>query len=96
MEDNRKYKIQVKRFKWLPRLINDYREGKNVKSFFKAHLGNEYINAWYRILPVKALASERPRSLFLCDGDGAEVVYKMTACNYKDGYKQMTFERMEE
>lgn len=47
MEYNREYKIRVKRFKWLPRIINDYREGKTVKSFFKVHLGNVYINAWY-------------------------------------------------
>lgn len=95
MEYNREYQIRVKRFKWLPRIINDYREGKTVKSFFKAHWGNVYINAWYRILPCKTLAGEWSRSLFLWDGDGDEVVYKMTVCNCKDGYEQMTFSKME-
>lgn len=49
MEYNREYKIRVKRFKWLPRIINDYREGKTVKSFFKVHLGNVYIKCMVQL-----------------------------------------------
>lgn len=85
----------VKRFKWLPRFVNDYREGKVVKSYFKVYLGNDYVNAYYRILPGKSLAGERPRSLFITLENGSETVYKMTACNDKDGYEQMTFSKME-
>lgn len=95
MEDNREYKIRVKRFKWLPRFVNNYREGKVVKSYFKAYLGNEYVNAWYRILPGRSLAAHRPRSLFIWNGDGGEVVYKRTACTDKNGIEQMTFSKME-
>lgn len=95
MEDDHEIHIYVKRYSWFPRFINDWREGNIVKAYIRSRVHESYVNAYYRILPGKSLAGERPRSLFLWDGDGGEMVYKMTACNYVDGYEQMTFERME-
>lgn len=87
------FQITVRRYKWLPRTINDWREGNAVKSYICPRIGQEYVNAYYRILPGKSLAGERPRSLFVTLANGEEIVYKMTACNIKDGYEHLTFLR---
>lgn len=95
MEDDKEIHVRVKRYACLPRFINNCREGKIVKAYIRSRVHESYVNAYYRILPGKSLAGERPRSLFLWDGDGGEMVYKMTACNFKDGYELMTFTKME-
>lgn len=95
IEDDNEIHLQVRRYHWLPRIINDWRESKVVKSYITSRFNCEALNCWYQILPGKSLAGERPRSLFIWDGDGGEVVYKMTACTNKDGYEQMTFSKME-
>lgn len=95
VESDNEIHIRIKRPKWLPRFINDFREGKVVKSFITSRFNCDALNSWYQIVPGKSLAGERSRSLFIWDGDGGEVIYKMTACNDKDGYEQMTFSKME-
>lgn len=95
IEDDKEIHVCVKRYAWLPRFINNWREGNIVKAYIRSRVHESYVNAYYRILPGKSLAGEHPRSLFLWDGDGGEIVFKMTACNFKDGYEQLTFERME-
>lgn len=95
MKDDKEIQVGVKRYAWLPRFINNWREGNIVKTYIRSRVHESFVNAYNRILPGKSLAGERPRSLFLWDGDGGEMVYKMTTCNFKDGYEQLTFERME-
>lgn len=95
MEDDKEIHIRVKRYTLLPRFINNWREGNIVKAYILSRIHESYVNAYYRILPGKSLAGEHPRSLFLWDGDGGEMVYKMTACTSKNGYEEMTFQRME-
>lgn len=95
IENDKEIQVRIKRYAWLPRVINDWIEGEVVKSYICARYNSDWLNRWYRILPGKSLAGERPRTLFLWKNDNSEVLYKMTACNYKDGYEQMTFERME-
>lgn len=95
LENDSVIHICVKRSHWLPRFINDWREGRIIKSFIKARIGDKHLNCYYRIMPGKELNGERPCLLQLRNGNGGEVVYKMTACNYKDGYEQMTSSKME-
>jgi len=87
MENDKEIHIQFERYSGFPRLINDWREGKVVRSYICSRFNGEYVNAWYRILPGDSLAGERPRSLFIMKKDGCEVVYRMTAVQGKD----MTF-----
>ena len=93
VENDKEIHIRVKRHTWLPRFINDWREGKIVKDYICSRINEEYVNAWYKILPGKSLAGERPRSLFLTLSNGSEVVYKMTECSHKNGYELLTFSR---
>lgn len=93
IENDKEIHVRVKRYAWLPRIINDWRESKIVKDYICSRIHDEYVNAWYRILPGKSLAGERPRSLFLTLSDGREVVYKMTECSVKHGYELLTFSR---
>ena len=93
IENDEEIYVRVKRFAWLPRFINDWREGKIVKDYICSRINEEYVNAWYKILPGKSLAGERPRSLFLTLSNGSEVVYKMTECSHKNGYELLTFSR---
>lgn len=95
VENDNEIHVRIKRPIWLPRFFNDCREGRIVKSYICSRVNEEYVNAMYRILPSKSFAGERPRSLFVTLKNRNEVVYKMTACNYKDGYEQMTFSKME-
>lgn len=94
VENDSEIHLRLKCYKWMPRFINDWREGRIVKSYICSRINGDVINKWYRILPGKTFAGERSRSLFLWDGDSGEITYKMTACNFKDGYEQMVFERM--
>jgi len=87
VENDKEIHVQVKRYSGLPRIFNDWREGKIVKDYIYSRINEEYVNAWYRILPGDSLAGERPRSLFIMKKDGSEVVYRMTAAQGKD----MTF-----
>lgn len=83
--------LRVKRYAWLPRIFNDWQEGKIVKTYICLRVNEKYVNALYKILPGKSLAGERPRSLFLTLSNGSEVVYKMTECSHKNGYEYLTF-----
>lgn len=91
IENDKEIHIKFRRCSCLPRLINDWREGKIVKTYICSRVNEKYVNAWYKILPGKSLAGERPRSLFLTLLNGSEVVYKMTECSHKNGYEYLTF-----
>jgi hypothetical protein len=93
VENDEEIHVRVKRYPWLPRFINDWREGEIVKSYICSRYNGVWVNRWYRILPGKSLAGERPRSLFLTLSNGSEVVYKMTECSHKNGYELLTFSR---
>ena len=79
IENDEEIHVQVKRFSWLPCIINDWREGKIVKD--------------YKVLFDKRITGERSRSLFFTLPNGSEVVYKMTECSHKNGYELLTFSR---
>ena len=93
IENDEEIHVQVKRYAWLPRFINDWREGKIVKDYICSRINEEYVNAWYKILPGKSLAGERSRSLFITLTGGMEITYKMTECSHKNGYELLTFSR---
>lgn len=93
IEDDTEIHLRVKRYAWLPRIFNDWREGKIVKTYICLRVNEKYVNALYKILPGKYLAGECPRSLFLTLSNGSEVVYKMTECSHKKGYELLTFSR---
>lgn len=93
IENDKEIHVRVKRYAWLPRFINDWREGKHVKDYICSRIHDEYVNAWYKILPRRSIAGERPRSLFLTLSDGGKVVYKMTECSHMNGYELLTFSR---
>ena len=93
IEGDKQIHIKFKRHAWLPRFINDRRENNIVKAYICSRFNEEYVNAFYRILPGKTLAGVRPRSLFLTLSNGSEVVYKMTECSHKNGYDILTFTR---
>ena len=93
IENDEEIHVQVKRYAWLPRFINDWREGKIVKAYICSRVNEEYVNAWYKILPGKSLAGERSRSLFITLTGGMEITYKMTECSHKNGYELLTFSR---
>ena len=93
IEDDTEIHVRVKRYAWLPRFINDWREDKIVKDYICSRVNEKYVNAWYKILPGKSLAGEPPRSLFLTLSNGSEVVYKMTECSQMNGYELLTFSR---
>lgn len=93
IEDDKEIHIRVRRYAWLPSFINDWRESKIVKSYTCSRINKEYVNAYYHILPGYSLAGERPRSLFITLKVGSEVVYKMSACNDKNRFEEMTFQR---
>ena len=92
-KDGTYYNARVKRYKWLPKFINDWREGKIVKDYICSRINEEYVNAWYKILPGRSLAGERSRSLFITLTGGMEITYKMTECSHKNGYELLTFSR---
>ena len=93
IEDDKEIHIKFRRCSCLPRLINDWREGKIVKAYICSRINEEYVNAWYKILPGKSLAGERSRSLFITLTGGMEITYKMTECSHKNGYELLTFSR---
>ena len=93
IENDVEIHVQVKRYSWLPCIINDWREGKIMKTYICSRVNEKYVNTWYKILPGKCLAGEQRRSLFLILSNGSEVVYKMTECSRKDGYELLTFSR---
>lgn len=94
IENDKEIHIKFRCCSCLPRFINDWREGKIVQDYISSRINEEYVNAWYKILPGKSLAGERPRSLFLTLSNGSEVVYKMTECSHKNGYELLTFSRI--
>lgn len=85
--------IFLKRYNWLPRFVNDWREGEVVKSYIGKRFKEDWPNRWYRILSGKTIAGKRPRSLFLWLYEDKEVVYKMTECKNTNGVEEMTFEK---
>mgnify|MGYP001451334269 CR=1 FL=1 len=93
VENDTEIHIKFRRCSCLPRFINDWREGKIVKTYICSRVNEKYVNAWYKILPGKSLAGGLPRSLFLTMSDGSEVVYKMTECSHKNGYELLIFSR---
>ena len=93
IENDKEIHVRIKRYAWLPRFINDWREGKIVKDYICSRINEEYVNAWYKILPGKSLAGERSRSLFITLTGGMEITYKMTECSQKNGYELLTFSR---
>ena len=95
VENDEEIHVRVKRYAWLPRFINDWREAEIVKSYICSRYNCEWVNRWYRILPGKSLAGERPRSLFLSSQNGNQLVYKMTACHTDNNVQEMTFLKME-
>ena len=95
VENDKEIHIKFRRCFCLPRLINDWREGKIVKDYICSRINEEYVNAWYKILPGKSLAGERSRSLFITLTGGMEITYKMTECSHKNGYEILTFSRID-
>lgn len=95
IENDEEIHVRVKRFAWLPRFINDWRKGEIVKSYICSRYNGEWVNRWYRILPGKSLAGERPRSLFLWDPEESQIIYKMTGCHKNKHVLEMTFLKME-
>lgn len=93
IENDEEIYVRVKRFAWLPRFINDWREGKIVRKYICSRINEVFVNALYRILPSKSLAGERSRSLFIWQNEGTEVVYKMTECKNIKVVEEITFER---
>ena len=93
IENDEEIHARGKRFAWLPRFINDLREGEIVKEYICSRINEEYVNAWYKILPGRSLAGERSRSLFITLTGGMEITYKMTECSHKNGYELLTFSR---
>ena len=93
IENDEEINVQVKRYSWLPCIINDCRESKIVKDYICSRINEEYVNAWYKILPGRSLAGERSRSLFITLTGGMEITYKMTECSHKNGYEFLTFSR---
>lgn len=93
IENDNEIHVRIKRYVWLPRFINDWREGKIVKDYIYSRINEEYVNAWYKILPGRSLAGEHSRSLFITLTGGMEITYKMTECSHKDGYELLTFSR---
>lgn len=93
VEDDKEIHVHIKRYAWLPRIINDWREGEIVKSYICSRYNGVWLNRWYRILPGKSLAGERPRSLFLWDPEENQIIYKMTECSNKGGKELLTFEK---
>lgn len=93
IENDTEIHIKFRRCSCLPRFINDWREGKIVKEYICSRINEEYVNAWYKILPGRSLAGERSRSLFITLTGGMEITYKMTECSNKNGYELLTFSR---
>ena len=95
IENDEEIHVRVKRYAWLPRFINDWREGEIVKSYICTRYKGEWVNRWYRIHPSKSLDGERPRSLFLWDPEESQIIYKMTGCHKNKHVLEMTFLKME-
>ena len=93
IENDEEIYVQVKRYSWLPCIINDWREGKIVKDYICSRINEKYVNAYYKVLFDKRITGERSRSLFFTLPNGSEVVYKMTECSHKNGYELLTFSR---
>lgn len=94
LEEDKEFHLRVKRHSWLPGLLNDKIEKHIIKDYISIRYKGEVRNVEYSISPSKDIAGERPHSLFITLKNGNEVVYKMTACNDKNGYEQMTFTKM--
>lgn len=95
IENDREIHIRVKRYVWLPRFINDWREKNFASSYICSRFNGEGLNKYYMILPGEDISGGRMRILYLWDGDGGEVVYKMTACKNYGSTEYMTFEKNE-
>jgi hypothetical protein len=93
IENDEEIHVRVKRFAWLPRFINDWREGKIVKDYICSRNNEKYVNAYYKVLFDKRITGERSRSLFFTLPNGSEVVYRMTECSHKNVYELLTFSR---
>ncbi len=95
VENDEEIHVRVNRYVWLPRFINDWREGEIVKSYICSRFNGVWVNRWYRTLPGKSLAGERPRSLFLWDPEESQIIYKMTGCHKNKHVLEMTFLKMD-
>lgn len=91
IENDNEIHVRIKRYVWLPRFINDWREGKIVKDYICSRINEKYVNAYYKVLFDKRITGERSRSLFFTLPNGSEVVYKMMECSHKNGYEYLTF-----
>ncbi len=91
IENDNEIHVRIKRYVWLPRFINDWREGKIVKDYICSRINEKYVNAYYKVLFDKRITGERSRSLFLTLSNGSEVVCKMTECSEMNGYELLTF-----
>lgn len=53
IEDDEEIHVQVKRYSWLPCIINDWWEGKIVRKYICSRINEVFVNALYRILSRK-------------------------------------------
>ena len=95
VENDKEIQIKFRRYSCLPHFINDWHEGRLVSAYICSRVNEEYVNAWYKILPGKSLVCELLHTLYFCLTHETEMLYKMIECSFKDGYEQMTFQRME-
>ena len=93
IENDNEIHVRIKRYVWLPRFINDWREDKIVKAYICSRINEKYVNAYYKVLSDKRITGERSRTLFFTMSDGSEVIYKMTECSHKNGYELLRFSR---
>lgn len=94
IEDDSVVHIRFKRYGWLPRFINDWREGKVVKSYIGKRFNRDWPNKWYRIKPVRDITGERQRSLYIWLDYDKGVTYKMVECKTVNGVEEMAFKKM--
>ena len=45
MQYDQEIHVRIKRYVWLPRFINDWRQGKIVKDYICSRINEEYVNA---------------------------------------------------
>ena len=73
IENNREIDVSIKRYVWLPRIINDWREGKIVTAYICSRINEKFVNAYYKVLSDKRITGERSRSLFITLTGGMEI-----------------------
>lgn len=94
IENDKEIHIKFRRCSCLPHFINDWHEGRLVSAYIYSRVNEKYVNAWYKILPGKSLVCVLLHTLYFCLTHETEMLHKMIECSFKDGYEQVTFERM--